>query len=102
MERLEIVRSYRFRASLVFLFGTKRACAKYEARGYDMTTVRKTPRQQPDGRLSNVVLEGGRSKKYVTRDAHGRYVVVAEADSKNETENNEQPVNGAAERSSRE
>ena len=67
-----------------------------------MTTVRKTPRRQPDGRLSNVVLEGGRSKKYVTRDAHGRYVVVTETDSKAETESDEQPANGAAERSSRE
>lgn len=41
----------------------------------DMTTIGKTPRRQPDSRLSNLVLEGGRSKKYVRRDAQGRYVV---------------------------
>lgn len=40
-----------------------------------MAKVRRTPPRQPDSRLSNVVLEGGRSKRYVTRDAEGRFVV---------------------------
>jgi hypothetical protein len=42
-----------------------------------MSTVGKTPRRQPDGRLSNLVLEGGKTKKYATRDAQGRFVVAS-------------------------
>jgi hypothetical protein len=45
-----------------------------------MTSIRKTPRRQPDSRLSNLVLEGGKSKRYVTRDAQGRFIVERDKD----------------------
>jgi len=60
-----------------------------------MATVRKTPDRQPDDRLSNLVLEGGRRKKYVTRDAHGRFVVLDGATSASAAPQGEpQPSNG--------
>lgn len=40
-----------------------------------MAVIRKTPKRQPDPRLSNLVLEGGRKQKYLTRDAQGRFVL---------------------------